>query len=266
MEFERLEKILREEEFKAILKGLELFFSDVAEDKIKEEFAEFVNFLKEKLSYSEESVSSENSKESEGSQDSGVEVEETGGEDSDVEKVENFENYLENPVFLSTAFTAYLAQKTISTLSSELVKLKRQVSFLEDRARSYAEAVQSLKDEFNRLKERQKREIEEIKKRAEVDLIEAILPVLDSMQMALEHGIDEEGLKVMLRQFITSLEKMGLEEVGKEGEEFDPELHEAVGREEAPDESSVNLIAKVHRKGYKFREKLLRPALVVVYV
>lgn len=91
-------------------------------------------------------------------------------------------------------------------------------------------------------------------------LIEKFLPVLDNLEQAQSH-LDDQGLALVVKQFKDILTQEGVEEINTEGQEFDPNLHEAV---EVTEGEQNNMIARVVAKGYKLNNKVLRPAKVVV--
>lgn len=91
-------------------------------------------------------------------------------------------------------------------------------------------------------------------------VIEKFLPVLDNLQSAQDH-LNDEGLALVIKQFKDVLNSEGVEEIEAEGQEFDPNLHEAA---EVVEGEKDNIIVKVLSKGYKINDKVLRPAKVIV--
>lgn len=91
-------------------------------------------------------------------------------------------------------------------------------------------------------------------------LIEKLLPVLDNLENAQKHLADP-GLELVIKQFKETLESEGVAEITAEGQEFDPNLHEAIEAETGEEE---NKVVKVVAKGYKIEDKVIRPARVVV--
>ena len=97
------------------------------------------------------------------------------------------------------------------------------------------------------------------------DSIEAMLPVLDNLERALaaaqENDPLAEGVKMTLKMLFDSLKRFGFEEVPALGEEFDPELHNAVMREQGDEPGKI---LEVFQKGYRVKEKIIRYAMVKV--
>ena len=107
---------------------------------------------------------------------------------------------------------------------------------------------------------------------ANESLIEQLLPTMDSFDMATmavnsadETSIDslKTGIEMVHTQLKRTLEEVGLTEIDATGQDFDPTLHEAMSRKET-DEAEEGAILEQIRKGYKLKDRLVRPASVVV--
>jgi molecular chaperone GrpE len=132
----------------------------------------------------------------------------------------------------------------------------------------------TLLDERTRDLQRVQAEYANYRKRAERDRLAAgelavgralaeLLPVLDDIDRARDHGDLTGALKAVADHLETVFAKLGLQAFGEEGDEFDPSVHEAVMHEESAD-VTVPTATKVLRKGYKHGERLLRAAMVGV--
>ena len=126
--------------------------------------------------------------------------------------------------------------------------------------------------DFDNYKKRAAREKQEAIKFANESLIQKLVPVLDNFDMALaatqsaqpEAGQSlQAGVNMICQQLKSALGEAGLEEVDAAGKAFDPKLHEAISQEETFAVPEGQVIRQL-RKGYKLRERLLRPASVVV--
>lgn len=126
--------------------------------------------------------------------------------------------------------------------------------------------------DFDNFKKRAARERTEAIQFANSSLLQKLLPVLDSFEMALaaaQTAKDEKmsslqaGINMVQSQLKNILAESGLEEIDATGKPFDPTLHEAVSQQETADVPEGHVVQQV-RKGYKLRERLLRPASVVV--
>jgi molecular chaperone GrpE len=106
---------------------------------------------------------------------------------------------------------------------------------------------------------------------ANEELIKALLNVLDNLERALEHSESSEdpvpiveGVKLVYKHFLSCLEKFGVQPVdASKGQEFDPRCHQAIERVESSD-ITPGIILSEMLKGYTLKDRLLRPALVVV--
>lgn len=90
------------------------------------------------------------------------------------------------------------------------------------------------------------------------DLIEALLPALDTLELLLKHDASANN-KMLEKQFLDSLSKLGVERFGEAGEPFDPHRHEALAQK-----GDQHMIESVERSGYSIGEKIIRPAQVII--
>ena len=121
--------------------------------------------------------------------------------------------------------------------------------------------------EFENYKKRTEKEKQNTALYAKADVVEMLLPVIDSMENAIAIETADENLKqgisLMFEQVRIFLEKNGVEEIGKVGEEFNPELHDAISIQEVENATSGEIIS-VFRKGYKIKDRIIRHAMVIV--
>ena len=122
--------------------------------------------------------------------------------------------------------------------------------------------------EFENYKKRTEKEKQNTALYAKADVVEMLLPVIDSMENAIAIETADENLKqgisLMFEQIRIFLEKNGVEEMGKVGEEFNPELHDAISIQEVENANSGEIIS-VFRKGYKIKDRIIRHDMVIVY-
>jgi molecular chaperone GrpE len=125
--------------------------------------------------------------------------------------------------------------------------------------------------DFENYKKRLAKEKADVVAYGNEELIKALLNVIDNLERALDHADSDEdpkplieGVKLVHKQFLSCLEKFGVQFVdASPGEEFDPRLHQAIERVESPDFTPGLIISEMLR-GYTLKDRLLRPALVVV--
>ncbi|MDX9870835.1 MAG: nucleotide exchange factor GrpE [Clostridia bacterium] len=132
--------------------------------------------------------------------------------------------------------------------------------------------VVRLMADFDNYRKRIQREKEDWTRYGAMNLMEKLLPVLDNLERALENVQNQgeevkgifSGVVMIQRQLLDVLQNEGLSSVEDLGKSFDPTLHEAVMSEPAQYGEADNEITGVLRKGYLFRDKLLRAAMVKV--
>ena len=150
------------------------------------------------------------------------------------------------------------AEATVSRLEYDQLRAERE--HLLDR-------LARLQAEFENARKRADREKADYRDYATANVIEQFLPVLDNFELALKaKGSAEQlrsGVELIIKQMGEVLRQLQVTPVPAVGEEFDPRYHEALGsveREDLPDHS----IAEEIRRGYKLRDRLLRPSMVRV--
>ncbi len=153
--------------------------------------------------------------------------------------------------------------KNIAELKSRLDQKTQEAQELHDKMLRYAA-------ELENLKKRQEKEKADLLQYANEALIRELLPVLDNLERAQEHGRQVEtpesfleGLENLHQGLMKALARFGVTVMTSVGEKFDPAFHNAVMQEEttaAPDQT----VLKELQKGYLLQNRLLRPAMVVV--
>ena len=148
-------------------------------------------------------------------------------------------------------------------------------AILAERDRALAEKAEILahfqraQAEFENTRKRLLRETEDTREYAAMQTIEALLPILDDFERALETpDLDPEfrkGLELIYKRFIDAFTRAGMKPVDEYGK-FDPHLHHAVDRAPAENDEQDQAILEVYQRGYHFKDRLLRPAMVKVAV
>jgi len=143
---------------------------------------------------------------------------------------------------------------------SETEKLKSERDALLDR-------LARLQAEFDNARKRAVREQQDFREFAAADVIRNILPTIDSFERALKVGGDSSdfrsGVELIYRQLQDALQKAGVQPIAAVGQAFDPRLHEAI---EMVDTTAVpdHQVMEELQRGYKYKERMLRPAMVKV--
>ena len=152
-------------------------------------------------------------------------------------------------------------QETVAGISqAEYDQVKTERDQLKDR-------LARLQAEFENARKRAEREKVEFRDYATGNVVEQFLPVLDNFELALKAtgSADQlrSGVELIVKQMEDALRQLQVTTVATTGEEFDPRYHEALGsveRDDLPD----HFIAEEIRRGYKLRDRLLRPSMVRV--
>jgi molecular chaperone GrpE len=154
-----------------------------------------------------------------------------------------------------------------SVSRAELEQAKTELAQLKGERDQLVDRLARLQAEFENARKRGEREKAEFRDFATGNVVEQFLPVLDNFELALKAtGSAEQlrsGVELIVKQMDEVLRGLQVTAIPAVGEPFDPRVHEALGhveREDLPDEH----VAEEIRRGYKIRERLLRPALVRV--
>ena len=154
-------------------------------------------------------------------------------------------------------------------LSSDeiIAQLREKLEATEKKANDNWDSFVRLQAEMDNSRKRSEKQVEDAHKFASQKFVEALLPVVDSMEMgmAAEGNIDQirEGMNLTLKQFETVMEKFNIETVNPMGEKFNPELHQAMAMQPNP-EMENNTVMAVMQKGFTMSGRLVRPAMVMV--
>jgi len=151
---------------------------------------------------------------------------------------------------------------------------EEQLAELKDKAakaQQYHEQLLRTAADMENYKKRAMRERQEAIKFANESLLERFIPILDNFDMALAAAGAantsvqslQAGVGMIQQQLKSAMLDAGLEEIDANGKPFDPNLHEAISQQESTEVPEGQVVQQV-RKGYKLRERLLRPASVIV--
>jgi molecular chaperone GrpE len=166
----------------------------------------------------------------------------------------------EDPASAELQAERLIGRAEFGQLQAENDELKKERDQLKDR-------LARLQAEFENARKRAEKEKADFRDFALGSVVEQFLPVLDNFELALKStgSLDQlrAGVELIVKQMEEVLRGLQVQPVATVGEEFDPRHHEAMGsveREDLPDQH----VAEEIRRGYRLREKLLRPALVRV--
>jgi len=167
---------------------------------------------------------------------------------------------------MSDEITTEAQAPDTSELQKELDQLAGEKAELHDR-------LLRAQAEFQNYKKRVERERGELYEYASMEAVRALLPVLDDFERSLKvESPDDEhvkeyvkGIELIYQRFYDGLKKLGLEPIVSEGEAFDPHVHHAVDMVET-EEAPADTVLEEFQRGYNFKGRMLRPAMVKVAV
>ena len=176
-------------------------------------------------------------------------------------KREDLERELPPAESVEESAPAAVAGKVAETIApSETEKLKAERDALLDR-------LARLQAEFDNARKRGVREQQDFREFAAADVIKNFLPILDNFERALKANADStefrNGIELIYRQFQDALQKIGVQPIVAVGQPFDPRVHEAVEMVDTAEVPDHHVVDELQR-GYKYKERLLRPAMVRV--
>ena len=149
-------------------------------------------------------------------------------------------------------------------------EVKKQIKERDDEIKALQEKILYLQADFENFKKLKTKERLETLKYGNETLVKEFIPVVDTLEMALDHASKTEdyksileGVKLTLNEFLKVLEKNGVTRVDAAGKPFDPNLHEAVYQEERDDMEPDKVISEF-QKGYLLNDRLIRASKVVL--
>jgi molecular chaperone GrpE len=154
------------------------------------------------------------------------------------------------------------AEGQIAALVAERDRLAAAKAEVEDR-------MLRARAEFDNARRRAERERSEFLQFAAMDLVKELLPVVDDFERALKVETADrnyaKGVELIYQRLVETLKKIGLEPIETAGQRFDPNLHQAIDRVETEEAEDMAILGE-YQRGYNFKGKLLRPAMVKVAV
>ena len=176
-------------------------------------------------------------------------------QETEIDEVQNEEAAAESTVD---------SEETVESLTLKLEEAEKKASDNWDQ-------LLRNKAEMDNLRRRTQRDLENAHKFAIEKFVSELLPVMDSMELGLDAAAHEsstieslkEGTELTLNMLKTALQKFNIVEIHPHGEQFDPELHQAMSIQENA-EMEHNTVMAVMQKGYLLNDRLVRPAMVMV--
>lgn len=175
---------------------------------------------------------------------------------------------------ISSPSSVELNPDEFKVIQAQIANLNQQLGIVQavalkekNRADELNNLVTRLQADFDNYRKRTNENNQKLKEDGIVEAVKKIIPLLDILRQAIAITQDEktvEGLKMMAKQFSDGLGSLGVTEIPSLGEQFDPNLHEAVMQVKVKDSANINIIVEVFQKGYRLGERIIRHSVVKV--
>ena len=146
----------------------------------------------------------------------------------------------------------------------KIAKLRAELATCRKEKQEYMDGWQRAKADYVNLLKRIETDVKASELKGKIATVEMLLPAFDALERAKEHGEIPEGFTAIARQLEGAFTALGLEEIGKVGESFDPSLHEALGQDAVESIETDDTITSVLEVGWRVGETVIRPAKVRV--
>lgn len=146
----------------------------------------------------------------------------------------------------------------------KIAKMREELSACRKDKQEYMDGWQRAKADYVNLLKRFEVETKTAKVAGVVKAVDILLPAFDALERSKEHGEIPSGFVAIAKQLESAFVSLGLEELGKVGEQFSPALHEALGQDATDSVETDDTITMVLEKGWKIGDTIIRPAKVRV--
>ena len=146
----------------------------------------------------------------------------------------------------------------------KIAKMREELSVCRKEKQEYMDGWQRAKADYVNLLKRFETDAKTAELKGIVGAVETLLPAFDALERAKEHGDVPEGFMGIAKQLESAFASLGLEEVGKVGEQFNPAYHDALGQDTTETLETDNTITVVLEKGWRIGDDIIRPAKVRV--
>ncbi len=163
------------------------------------------------------------------------------------------------------------SRSEVDSLKREVEDLREEQIVTKKQSEDYLDTLQHIKADFDNFRKRVISEKERLNKYAKENVIKALLPVLDDLEMAIEHTTREkdeqfyDGVSMINRKFMDILRAEGVKEIDALDKPFDPHLHDAMITVPTPDKPAQTVV-QIMRKGYMLHDRVIRHTMVGVSI
>jgi molecular chaperone GrpE len=156
------------------------------------------------------------------------------------------------------------SEATEEKAENKIAKMREELSVCRKEKQEYMNGWQRAKADYVNLLKRTEEAAKAAESSGKIKAVETLLPAFDALERAKEHSEIPEGFLAIAKQLETAFAALGLEEVGKVGEKFDPAFHEAFAQDPAESAETDGAITAVLEKGWRVNGTVIRPAKVRV--
>ena len=146
----------------------------------------------------------------------------------------------------------------------KIAKMREKLNSCRKEKQEYMDGWQRAKADYVNLLKRTEDTVKAAESKGKIKAVETLLPAFDALERAKEHGEVPEGFLAIAKQLEGAFATLGLEEIGKVGEVFDPAFHEAFAQDIAESAETDDTITAVLEKGWQVNDTVIRPAKVRV--
>ena len=146
----------------------------------------------------------------------------------------------------------------------KIAKMRDESKNCRHEKQEYMDGWQRAKADYVNLLKRIETGAKAAELKGRVEAVETLLPAFDALERAKEHGEIPEGFLAIAKQLESAFASLGLEEIGKVDEKFDPAIHDALGQDAAETLETDETVTVVLEKGWKIGDDIIRPAKVRV--
>jgi molecular chaperone GrpE len=154
--------------------------------------------------------------------------------------------------------------ESVEEPEKKIAKMREELAACRKDKQEYMDGWQRAKADYVNVLKRSATDTGESEIRGKIKAVKTLLPAFDALERSKEHGEMPEGFLAIARQLENAFASLGLEELGKVGEKFNPALHEALGQDAADSAETDDTITTVLEKGWKIGDLVIRPAKVRV--
>ena len=147
---------------------------------------------------------------------------------------------------------------------AKVAKMREELGACRKDKQEYMDGWQRAKADYVNALKRFEGENQSAKQAGLIKAVETLLPAFDALERSKEHGEIPDGFLAIAKQLESAFASLGLQELGKAGEQFNPALHEALGQDAAESAETDDTITAVLEKGWKISDVIIRPAKVRV--